>query len=64
MIISAKPSIVTQPMPIAYPCLDSNLIPAIANKIAKVRRAAAKTMNIIIVMGLWPKAMILNRVAR
>jgi hypothetical protein len=48
-------------MPTAYPCLDSNLIPAIANKIAKVRRAAAKTMNIINAIGLWPKAMILNR---
>jgi hypothetical protein len=47
-----------------YPCLDSNLIPAIANKIAKVRRAAAKTMNIIVEMGLDPKTGILTRVAK
>jgi hypothetical protein len=39
----------------AYPCLDLNLIPAIANKIAKVRRAAAKTMNIINAMGALAK---------
>jgi len=48
----------------AYPCLDSNLIPAIANKIAKVRRAVAKTMNIIVEMGLDIKTGILTRAAK